>query len=403
MKTFFKSNDFSSNVHKSFQNLRKEEDFFDITLVGDDFKHVTAHKLVLLASSEYFKKIFSNNKKYFQSHALICLEGLNQTDLNNILDYIYHGEIQLYQHELSRFLAIAERLKLDGVVGVEQQDPQDDFKEEVILEENIEAPQNHLLAPESEVEQQNCEDDFSKEIILEDNIVEEVLQTDSFVPESEVVENTEDVQSSNSQSLEEFDMIEDSFTKIAPRYFKCKYCDKSYENVGHIRDHVENHVERDSLLCKFCDKKFSSWKSLRQHRWSKHPIITQGVRDKPYNTLIADQYSVIESLKDLDEKIRESYTKIAPECYRCKYCDISYRKSCYVREHVESHFRGLSFCCTLCDTIFGRRNALRNHIRKIHNKNNSLIGPLPGAAMSLKKSKLFISSKPLADEKRKRF
>ena len=117
MKTFFKSNDFSSNVHKSFQNLRKEEDFFDITLVGDDFKHVTAHKLVLLASSEYFKKIFSNNKKYFQSHALICLEGLNQTDLNNILDYIYHGEIQIYQHELDRFLGIAERLKLEGLIG----------------------------------------------------------------------------------------------------------------------------------------------------------------------------------------------------------------------------------------------------------------------------------------------
>ena len=403
MKTFFKSNDFSSNVHKSFQNLRKEEDFFDITLVGDDFKHVTAHKLVLLASSEYFKKIFSNNKKYFQSHALICLEGLNQSDLNNILDYIYHGEIQLYQHELSRFLAIAERLKLDGVVGVEQQDRQDDVKEEVILEENIEAPKNDLLVPESEVEKQNCQDAFSEEIIMEENVVEEVLQNDLFVPESEVVENTEDVQSSNSQSLEEFDMIEDSFTKIAPRYFKCKYCDKSYENVGHIRDHVENHVERDSLLCKFCDKKFSSWKSLRQHRWSKHPIMTQGVRDKPYNTLFADQYFVIESLKELDEKIRESYTKIAPECYRCKYCDISYRKGCYVREHVESHFRGLSFCCTLCDTIFGRRNALRAHIRKIHNKNSSLIGPLPSAAMSLKKSKLLISSKPLAEEKRKRF
>ena len=88
-KFSLKWNDFSSNVQKSFQNLRKEEDFFDITLVGDDFKHVTAHKVVLSSSSEYFKTVFSNNIKHFQSHALICLEGLNQKDLNNVLDYTY--------------------------------------------------------------------------------------------------------------------------------------------------------------------------------------------------------------------------------------------------------------------------------------------------------------------------
>ena len=107
-------------MHKSFQNLRKEEDFFDITIVGDDFKHVTAHKLVLASSSEYFKRIFTNNKKYFQSHALICLEGLDQNDLNNILDYIYHGEINIYQHDLDRFLGIAGRLKLEGLIGGKQ-------------------------------------------------------------------------------------------------------------------------------------------------------------------------------------------------------------------------------------------------------------------------------------------
>ena len=107
----------SSNVQNSFQNLRKEEDFFDITLIGDDCKHVTAHKLVLSSSSAYFKTVFSKNKKYFQSDAMICLEGLNQSDLNNVLDYIYHGELQIYQHDLERFLGIAERLKLEGLIG----------------------------------------------------------------------------------------------------------------------------------------------------------------------------------------------------------------------------------------------------------------------------------------------
>ena len=107
-----------SDFHgKSFQNLRKEEDFFDVTLVGDDGKHATAHKLVLASSSEYFKNIFNRSKKYFQSHALICLEGLLQEDLNNILDYIYQGEVQIHQKDLERFLAIAQRIKLEGLIG----------------------------------------------------------------------------------------------------------------------------------------------------------------------------------------------------------------------------------------------------------------------------------------------
>ena len=116
-KFSLKWNDFSSNVQNSFKRLRTEEDFFDITLVADDYKQVTAHKLVLSSCSEYFKGVFSNNKKYFQSHALICLEGLNQGDLNNVLDYIYQGEVQIQQDDLDRFLGIAQRLKLEGLIG----------------------------------------------------------------------------------------------------------------------------------------------------------------------------------------------------------------------------------------------------------------------------------------------
>ena len=125
-KFSLKWNDFTSNVQRSFQSLRKEEDFFDITLIGDDYKHVTAHKLVLSSCSEYFKNIFSNNKKYFQSQAMICLEGLNQADLNNVLDYIYQGEVQIQQHEIDRFLKIADRLKLEGLIGGAQNE--DDAK-----------------------------------------------------------------------------------------------------------------------------------------------------------------------------------------------------------------------------------------------------------------------------------
>ena len=48
---------------------------------------------------------------------MICLEGVTDADLNRVLDYIYNGEVQLYQEDLDRFLVIAQRFKLEGMIG----------------------------------------------------------------------------------------------------------------------------------------------------------------------------------------------------------------------------------------------------------------------------------------------
>ena len=69
--------------------------------------------------------------------------GLNQSDLNNVLDYIYHGEFQIYQQDLDRFLGIAERLKLDCLIeGGDNHENEDDGKIEPIFDENVSTPQN---------------------------------------------------------------------------------------------------------------------------------------------------------------------------------------------------------------------------------------------------------------------
>ena len=111
-KFSLKWNDFHSNVSKSFELLRNEGYLQDVTLVGDDDNQVKAHKLVLSACSSYFKNIF---KKNIQSNILLCIEGTTKKDLQNILDYMYNGEVQIFQEDLDRFLTIAQRMKLEGL------------------------------------------------------------------------------------------------------------------------------------------------------------------------------------------------------------------------------------------------------------------------------------------------
>ena len=117
-KFCLKWNDFEANVTKSFRQLRKADDFYDVTLVSDDHQQVSAHKIVLSASSEYFNNVLKMNK---HSHPMLCLSGVTSKDLTNILDYIYNGELQIYQEDLDQFLQTAQRFQLEGLIQVEEE------------------------------------------------------------------------------------------------------------------------------------------------------------------------------------------------------------------------------------------------------------------------------------------
>ena len=117
-KFSLKWNDFGTNVSKSFGKLRTEDYLKDVTLVGDDHTQLSAHKLVLSACSEYFKEIFTRNK---HANTLLCLEGFSKQDITNVLDYMYNGEVHIFQEDLDRFLSIAQRLRLEGLLENESE------------------------------------------------------------------------------------------------------------------------------------------------------------------------------------------------------------------------------------------------------------------------------------------
>ena len=111
-KFSLKWNDFESNVSRTFGLLRKEKEFFDVTLVSEDHHQVEAHKLVLSACSPFFKNLLTRNQ---HSHPLLCLDGIRADELQFVLDYIYQGEVQVHQDQLDRFLLVARKLQLDGL------------------------------------------------------------------------------------------------------------------------------------------------------------------------------------------------------------------------------------------------------------------------------------------------
>jgi len=104
-------NDFEANISGAFRELREDKDFFDITLACDD-EQVEAHKVILSACSPFFRTVLKRNK---HQHPLVYLKGVRYTDLLSVLNFMYHGEVNVAQEELNSFLAVAEDLKVKGL------------------------------------------------------------------------------------------------------------------------------------------------------------------------------------------------------------------------------------------------------------------------------------------------
>ena len=105
-------NDFQENVNTTFAALRKDSDFAYVTLASEDGHQVEAHKVILSAPSPFFQKLLKRNK---HGHQLIYMRGIKSEDLLAIVDFLYYGEVNIYQDNLENFLNIAEKLQLKGL------------------------------------------------------------------------------------------------------------------------------------------------------------------------------------------------------------------------------------------------------------------------------------------------
>ena len=115
-------NDFQSNTTIAFQNLREDTDFADVTLACEDGRQFEAHKVVLASSSGFFQNLLSRNRDRRQP--LLYMRGVAAENMTAILDFLYCGEANVFQENLDTFLALAEELKLKGLMG--QPDGQED-------------------------------------------------------------------------------------------------------------------------------------------------------------------------------------------------------------------------------------------------------------------------------------
>ncbi|KAI9585318.1 hypothetical protein GQX74_001165 [Glossina fuscipes] len=109
-----KWNDYQTSMLTSFRHLRDEEDFVDVTLACDQ-RSFTAHKVVLSACSPYFRKLLKANPC---EHPIVILRDVPADDVENLLSFMYNGEVNIGHEHLPEFLKTAHLLQIRGLADV---------------------------------------------------------------------------------------------------------------------------------------------------------------------------------------------------------------------------------------------------------------------------------------------
>ena len=249
---FLQSNDFHKSFHSSVVKLKNAGDFCDVTLVSDDAKPFQAHKLVLSASSEFFREIFRIGSN---SNPLFYIRGLSERSLQSILQFLYFGEVQIDEKELGKFLDAAKDLKLTGLYEEDTQttDSETNFEKHSNVEESPETENIKAIDYESETICANPEPDCHGLDVTENSTTFLHAKEEKLIVESQSIDSK----------------VNEMVFKLGGSWI-CKVCNYSKERKSNVTSHAEtNHMEVN-IECNICSHTFKNRPTYMRHVRSKH-------------------------------------------------------------------------------------------------------------------------------------
>lgn len=297
-----KIDDFDTNFISSLSLLRDSEDFFDVTLVSDDEIPIQAHKVVLSASSPFFRNIlkFNNNPS-----SLLYIRGVATTVLSNVVEFLYKGEATVPEYDLHDFLKLSKDLKVTG------------------LSENDDSP----IAEEEKVKHTNQKLTSQKESIKKDQRPQKLKKVDDTIDFI--------------NDLDIFDAVHDS-------------------TDSPIVQNVENQINQKLTLK---NKNVKKEKTENQGFQKINTFDDSNIFDEHDDP--KSKFPEIKDDTELEEKILEMMMK-KENMWHCKGCGVSKTKKSNMKVHIEINHMNVPQPCSFCDIVSKNRPGLSLHVKKYH-------------------------------------
>ena len=306
--------DFNNKCPKAFKELSLDTDLSDVTLATEDGGQLSAHKVILAACSPLFKRLLKKNQNV---HPLLYLMGVQLSQLQQLLSYIYLGQCDLTQDQLPAFMATGKQMEIEGLSGNLEED------------EELEAPVDAF-----KVETQT---------LLTTNQIE-TRENEEEIPKT-YQENDSDSKNEPNRII----ALNDSINAL-----NCQQCDYKASNKSHMRQHVQNVHKGLKYDCTNCDYKSGDKSNLNRHMNKYHLGVT-------YACDLCKQ--IFNQKNGLKRHIDIKHNGILFYCDNCQF-KAATKKA--LKHHILVQHEGKTFDCNICQHKNNSRQGLDHHIKKIH-------------------------------------
>ena len=369
-----KWNEFEGNATGTLKSLFSDNSFSDVTLVCDDNKQLTAHKVILSASSSFFQRILLNNP---HQHPLIYLKGIRHQDLESVLKFIYLGEAEVCKNYLQHFLTAAKDLEIRGLSDYE-------------IEKKVDPESNLIKLPEHEINFGNALTIQSHDKEIKDN--------------KEYLEKTK-IEEHNEENFTNLNTCVSFPTKTERDKYSCDVCEYQADWPALLKNHKQAKHDGIKFPCNLCENSFSFHSNLKRHKKMVHseihdtkekpvePKSTENYINKEENLTKLAPHGSLKRHKKTDTKeepveltntqnyinneeqeklaLHESLSKETESGkYPCDECEYNAEYPAVLKNHKQGKHEGIKFPCDFCDQSFSFQSNLNRHKRKAHSEMN---------------------------------
>ena len=276
------------------------EDISDVTLVTEDKKQIKGNINILSACSPVFISIL---KKDNNSNTLMYLRGIQYSEMESIMQFIYLGEATFYEERMDEFLAVAKSLEIKELYSAEALT-------------NVE-PKNEPSPSDQRPSTDKFEEQISDIVIYKDT-------QDKDKEEAAVGVN---------------------------RKMKCDQCHKTFPGRSGLREHRQKH-EGVKYGCDQCDYQATQRSDLNRHIQTVHE-----------GACVQCDYQATRQ-GNLAVHIQSKHEGVR---YACDQCDYQATTQQHLTRHINSRHEGVKYSCNQCVYQATRQDRLTAHIKTKHN------------------------------------
>uniref|UniRef100_A0A336LNM7 CSON013828 protein n=1 Tax=Culicoides sonorensis TaxID=179676 RepID=A0A336LNM7_CULSO len=394
----------TTSLLSSLPGLLDQSHLTDVTLSAEG-RTIKAHKIILSACSTFFAELFKNLDATPHQHPVIILPGTSFPSIVALMQFMYAGEVNVFEEQISNLLSLAETLGIKGLADF------NNGKSPHKSETSLSSPQPEKdpdSPPMTPKQQSPLESFFSRSLNLFPHMMPEPLNY-SNSRSSEIFNRLTQSASqlkhpsspnsckSNSISIDENANIENRD--------KSPFSERRASSVGPV-SHLSNSKQASSDI-KRIDKIAETLRSVNKNYFEQlsnqnnksctliphsPPVsVSQmkqqqqpgfppnfpghfmsddvGIRRTPENMMFEPQMTMSENYTGNSDIMMDKPALPKPANQKlyatCFICNKKLSNQYNLRVHLETH-QNMRYACQVCNHVSRSKDALRKHVSYRH-------------------------------------